>query len=228
MITSAPITGCAGPDDSGMSESVVAPGPIFVHSRRTLCVISSTASVAMPAASPESRISGMPSTSASRPPTSAASTSDGMLPSVWSRRIGKRSGSTPDFDSTGIVITPDGEAAHRHEADLPEREHARVADEDVDGDDHRDRDERVEEVELVGERDLRGDEPDEHDEQHRPEQLDQTRGGCGSYAVDHRGAPAHEQPGRAQQQHEDHEREHDRRQVDGAVGRQRAVDDRRT
>ena len=29
------------------------------------------------------------------------------MPSVWSRRIGKSSGSTPDFDSTGIVITPE-------------------------------------------------------------------------------------------------------------------------
>ena len=90
-----------------MSESVVAPGPIFVHSRRMLCVISSTANVAMPAARPERRISGSPSTSASTPPTSAASTSEGTMPSVWSRRIGKSSGSTPDFDSTGIVITPE-------------------------------------------------------------------------------------------------------------------------
>ena len=42
-----------------------------------------------------------------RPPTSAARASEGTLPSVWSRRIGKRSGSTPVFDSTGIVITPE-------------------------------------------------------------------------------------------------------------------------
>ena len=70
-------------------------------------MISSTANVAMPAARPESRISGSPSTSASTPPTSAASASEGIVPSVWSRRIGKSSGSTPDFDSTGIVITPE-------------------------------------------------------------------------------------------------------------------------
>ena len=203
----------AAPSDSGISESVVAPGPIFVHSRRMLCVISSTANVAMPAARPESRISGRPSTSASTPPTSAASTSEGTLPSVWSRRIGKSSGSTPDFDSTGIVITPDGEAADGDEADLPEREHARVADEDVDGDDHRDRDDRAQEVLLVGERDLRAEQPDEHDE-HASGRAARARCAPRSYAIDHRGAPAHEQPGRAQQQHEDHERHHDRRQVD--------------
>ena len=45
------------------------------------------------------------------------------------------------------------ERADGDEADVPEREHARVADEHVDRDDHRDRDQRVEEVDVVGGRD---------------------------------------------------------------------------
>ncbi len=91
---------------SGTRASVVAPGPIFVHSRSTLCVISSTANVAMPAASPESRISGSPTSKAKTPPAAAASSSDATFPIVWSRRIGKSCGSTPLFESSGIVITP--------------------------------------------------------------------------------------------------------------------------
>ena len=81
----APIAACVRSVVSGTSESVVAPGPIFVHSRRTLCVISSTANVAMPAARPESRISGRPTTSAKAPRRAAASTSEGTLPIVLSR-----------------------------------------------------------------------------------------------------------------------------------------------
>ena len=65
-----------------------------------------------------------------------------------------------------------GEPADCDEADLAEREHARVADEHVHGHHHRDRDEGVEEVQLVGLRDLGRDEPDQDDQQARPEQLD--------------------------------------------------------
>jgi hypothetical protein len=71
-----------------------------------LCVTSSTAKVAIPAARPESRISGSPTKSAKTPPAAAPSRSETTLPTVWSRRIGKSSGSTPVFDSSGIVITP--------------------------------------------------------------------------------------------------------------------------
>ena len=77
------------------------------------------------------------------------------MPIVWSRRSGKSSGRTPVFDSSGTVITPAANAPTRDEADLAEREHARVADEDVDRDDDRDRDERVQEVDLVRARDER-------------------------------------------------------------------------
>ncbi len=73
-------------------------------------MISSTAKVAMPAASPESRISGMPTRSANTPPTAAASRSEGTFPTVWSRRIGNSSGSTPVLDSSGIVTTPERNA----------------------------------------------------------------------------------------------------------------------
>jgi hypothetical protein len=75
-----------------------------------LCVISSTAKVAMPAASPERRISGSPTRNAKTPPTAAASASEVMLPIVWSRRSGKMPGRTPVFDSSGTVITPAAKA----------------------------------------------------------------------------------------------------------------------
>ena len=48
MATIAPSVACRAPVVSGTSESVVAPGPIFVHCWRMLCVISSSANVAMP------------------------------------------------------------------------------------------------------------------------------------------------------------------------------------
>ena len=110
ITTTVPIAACVRSVVSGTSESVVAPGPIFVHSRRRLCVISSTANVAMPAASPESRISGTPTRNANVAPTRAASTSEGRMPIVWSRSSGKRSGRTPCFDSSGTVITPEANA----------------------------------------------------------------------------------------------------------------------
>jgi len=75
-----------------------------------LCVISSTAKVAIPAARPESRISGRPTRKAKTPPSAAASRSDGTFPIVWSRRNGKSVVSTPFFESSGTVITPDANA----------------------------------------------------------------------------------------------------------------------
>ena len=152
---SAPTVACSAPVVSGTSESVVAPGPIFVHSRSRLWVISSTANVAIPAASPDSRISGRPTRNAKTPPTAAASTSDATLPIVWSRRSGKRSGRIAGLRLERHGHHAGGEGAERDEADLPEREHARVADEDVDRDDDRDGDERVQEVDLVRARDER-------------------------------------------------------------------------
>jgi len=106
----APTVACSGPTVSGTSGSVVAPGPILVHSRSTLCVISSTAKVAIPAARPERRISGRPTTNANTPPTAAASANEGRLPIVWSRRNGKSSVSTPRFDSSGTVMIPAAKA----------------------------------------------------------------------------------------------------------------------
>ena len=69
-------------------------------------MISSTAKVAIPAARPERRISGIPTRNANTPPTAAARASEATLPIVWSRRSGKRSGKTPVFDSSGTVSTP--------------------------------------------------------------------------------------------------------------------------
>ena len=106
MATIAPSVACRAPVVSGTSESVVAPGPIFVHCWRMLCVISRSANVAMPAARPDRRISGRPATKANIPPSAAASTSDQMFPIVWSRSSGKSSVRTPFFDSSGTVMTP--------------------------------------------------------------------------------------------------------------------------
>ena len=69
-------------------------------------MISSTAKVAIPAASPDRRISGSPTRNANTPPTAAARRSEARFPIVWSRSSGKRSGSTPVFDSSGTVRTP--------------------------------------------------------------------------------------------------------------------------
>ena len=69
-------------------------------------MISSTANVAMPAARPESRISGSPATSANTPPTSAASRSDGTFPTVESPRKPKSDGIVAGFSSTGTESTP--------------------------------------------------------------------------------------------------------------------------
>ena len=84
---------------------------------------------------------------------------------------------------------PRGEPADGHEADLPERQHARVADEDVDRHDHRDRDDRIEEIELVGEREPRADEADDDDEHDRAEQLEQ-----GGAAAAHTRSTTEERP----------------------------------
>ena len=73
-------------------------------------MISSTPKVAIPAASPESRISGRPTISAYAAPTAAAISSDGTLPdAVVSPRKSARFGMIAGFSSTGIDRTP---AAH--------------------------------------------------------------------------------------------------------------------
>ena len=82
ITTTVPIAACVRSVVSGTSESVVAPGPIFVHSRSRLCVISSTANVAIPAASPERRMSGIPTSRANTAPTRVASASDDRFPIV--------------------------------------------------------------------------------------------------------------------------------------------------
>ena len=72
-------------------------------------MIPSTANVAMPAARPESRMSGSPTTSAKTPPTTAAMRSEGTLPTVLEPRKWKRYGIVAGFSATGTESTP---AAH--------------------------------------------------------------------------------------------------------------------
>ena len=74
---------------------------------------------------------------------------------MWSRRSGKSVGQHALLRLERDRHHARGERADGDEADLAEREHARVADEDVDRDDDRDRDERVQEVDLVRGRDGR-------------------------------------------------------------------------
>ena len=65
-----------------------------------------TANVAIPAANPERRINGSPTTNANAAPRPVASSSDSTFPSEWSLRIGKRFGMIPRFTSAEIVISP--------------------------------------------------------------------------------------------------------------------------
>ncbi len=69
-------------------------------------MIPSTANVAIPAASPESRMSGSPTRSANTPPTTAAMRSDGTFPTVVELRKSKRYGIVAGFSCSGIERTP--------------------------------------------------------------------------------------------------------------------------
>ena len=73
-------------------------------------MISSTAKVAMPAASPERRIRASPARSAKTPPTAAATRSEGTLPTVVSRRKPARFGIVAGFSSLGTASTPAAQA----------------------------------------------------------------------------------------------------------------------
>jgi hypothetical protein len=74
-----------------------------------LFVIPSTAKVAIPAARPESRMSGSPTSSANTPPTASAIRSDGTFPTVLELRKSKRYGIVAGFSCSGMERTP---AAH--------------------------------------------------------------------------------------------------------------------
>ena len=69
-------------------------------------MIPSTAKVAIPAARPESRISGSPTRSANTPPTAAAISSDGTFPTVVELRKSKRYGIVAGFSASGTESTP--------------------------------------------------------------------------------------------------------------------------
>ena len=88
-------------------------------------MISSTANVAIPAASPDSRISGSPTTTAKRPPTRVATTRRGRVPDRMvaqnRKQVGKHSRLRLERDGQHAG----GEGADCDEADLAEREHAR-------------------------------------------------------------------------------------------------------
>ena len=66
----------------------------------------STAKVAMPAARPDRRMSGRPTTKANTPPSPAASSSDTTFPTEWSARNGNRSGSTFCFTPVSSDMIP--------------------------------------------------------------------------------------------------------------------------
>ena len=82
-------------------------------------MISSTANVAMPAARPESRISGIPTRKAKRPPAAAAITSDQKFPTEWSPITPKTFGRMLDFVSCGIDSSPDAYAPTRKKPICP-------------------------------------------------------------------------------------------------------------
>src|SRR2546421_574911 len=63
-----PIAACQIPVVEGTEENAFRPGPILCSYVSTLFVISSTPKVAIPAARPESRISGRPTANAKIPP----------------------------------------------------------------------------------------------------------------------------------------------------------------
>ena len=69
-------------------------------------MISRTAKVAIPAASPVRRMSGRPTASAKTPPATAARSSDGTLPTVACRRKPKRLGMKAGFSPVGTDRTP--------------------------------------------------------------------------------------------------------------------------
>ena len=164
---------------------------------------------------------------AAEPRRRAAATA--TLPIVWSRRSGKSVGQHARLRLERDRHHPGGERADGDEADLAEREHARVADEDVERDDDRDGDERVQEVDLVRAA-RRGVEPSPTatTSSDGPSELRRAGRATASYAL--HGAdrpPQAKRPAGPQEQDEDDEREDGRRQVDRLVGRQRAVDRRR-
>ena len=101
-----PIAACQIPVVEGTEENAFRPGPILCSYVSTLFVISSTPKVAIPAARPESRISGRPTANAKIPPTTAASASDATLPTFVVRRKWASPGIVIRFWSSGTVSTP--------------------------------------------------------------------------------------------------------------------------
>ena len=65
-----------------------------------------TANVAIPAASPDRRMSGKPTSSAKTPPTAPAIRSEGTFPTVVELRKSKRYGIVAGFSCSGTVRTP--------------------------------------------------------------------------------------------------------------------------
>ena len=187
MTSDAPIVACAGPVVCGTSESVVAPGPMRVHSRRTLLVISSTANVAMPAASPERRISGSPAIAASSAANGGGERERLDVPELVVAEQWEHVAQDRALQQDRHGEEARGEGADGHEADLPEGEHAGVADEDVEGDDDRHRDDRLQHVDLRRPRDDGREQPGGDDEQHGPRQLHRP-GRAASHAL-HRARP---------------------------------------
>ena len=110
------------------------------------------------------------------PPTAVASANEVTFPTACSRSSGKTSGNVPVFESTGCAHDSRRIGADRREAELAERDDARVPDEDVQRHDDGDGDERRLEVDDVGARAERAEDADGDDDRGRAEQLDRVRG----------------------------------------------------
>ena len=148
-----------------------------------LVVMPSTAKVAMPAGRPDRRISGMPATSANSAPAAAAIASETAVEVV-------RVAQDAEHRRQDQVLLLDVEredpgevGADGDEADVPEREHAGVADEDVDRDHDRDADQRLAELELADRVQLRADRGDGDDEHHRAASAASASRRRASYAL---------------------------------------------
>ena len=190
-------------------------------------MISSTANVAIPAARPERRISGQPDDEREH----AADERREQRATARCRSCG-RAGSEEVRHHRRLLLHRHGEHAavqrpDGDEADVPEREHAGVADEDVERDDDRDRDERVDEVDLGRAREERPDHRDDRDE-HRGRESRQERHEP-SHTRSTGRAPARRTgpPGRTSSTRIT-SAEQERRQVLALVGRQRAAERART
>ena len=181
-------------------------------------MIPSTAKVAIPAARPDRRISASPTASAKAAPTPGRERERRDVADVVREEEVREARHRDLLLALRDREHPGRPGADRDEADRPEGEDTRVADEDVERDHDRDLD-----------RACRGSTPGDSSRPRgraarsraraRPVRAAPGAGGPGSYAL-HRGASAGEQPVRPDEQHDDHRGEDEARQVLALVRRE--------